>query len=1034
MAGDAGGDAAAALAQLRNELRQRRDSAGQTIDGLIGRAAAHRVRLGRTTVSHAFNDGHPPPTWRTVHALARATGADGAGVARLRELWERAARREDATLPVRRDDRSPAAVLSAGDADPALLEVHEAVLPGADPGGLPYLTPYLSRRHDGELRRRIEPAVAGECSVLVMVTGGSSTGKTRSLYEGLRALAPDRPLLRPEGHAGLLELLRAGRIGAGAVLWLDEAQRFFHGGPGAEAAADLLRQLLLAQRGIVAVGTMWTEPYQEFLARPDMLTDPHNRVRALLASPATRRVTVPDRLTGPELECWRLLADSSGDQRMTASLNAGSRDGLVVPHLSGGPELREAFGAGPGACFSHVEHALISAALAARGLHHYAPLPGALLSAVADAALDARHRPADPDWAAVALRSLCSGVRPDGRRTDIRSVLTALVAVRTAAGGDAAYEPADYLEQALRSEEALPAPSPALWRALEEHTTDPHELFVTAREAERRDFRKQATLLLRRLIAAGHPHVLEILFLTLPRQAWRGDELMLWIAENAGLVSRESTRAFLWSVASAKWQAPVDRIVGRAVARVDLTDPEQVAGLLSDLTQIDQEAALLDRDPMARVRLPEPRLAAWLLGCLMRRGHLDAAVRLADRLLPGADLGDAGLAAALLALLHAVGDRGADLAAVAREAAGRVDVGDQDGALEVLEELVDAGEPEAARLLAGRLAAGADVSDPEAVGVVLDQLRYYDGMTDAARLLAERAVGNVELRYPENVAFMLDGLRATGVAGALTEPFVQEAARHVDVTRAVGVTHLLWTLGEMGETEAAARIADRAVAQGVALGDPEYAAYFLAEVAKLGRTGAVPALAERAVAEADAGDTRVSFLLGELRDMGRPDLMERLARRSAERGGGLTLARRLRDAGQDGWAERVIDGLLTRSRVRLGDAYQLAMFLDELTEAEEYAAAARLARDAVPQVSLVSVEGADALLEALRKADLAEEAERLEARVAQRPAPRVWSPKAPYGLETDGSPAEPWTWDELPPVDEVWCREARAVARETRWM
>lgn len=106
------------------------------------------------------------------------------------------------------------------------------------------------------------------------------------------------------------------------------------------------------------------------------------------------------------------------------------------------------------------------------------------------------------------------------------------------------------------------------------------------------------------------------------------------------------------------------------------------------------------------------------------------------------------------------------------------------------------------------------MSDPEAVGVVLDQLRFYDGMTDAARLLAERAAGNVELRSPEDVAFMLDGLRAMGVAGVLTQPFVQEAARHVDVTRAAGVTLLLWTLGEMGEAEAAARIADRAVAEG----------------------------------------------------------------------------------------------------------------------------------------------------------------------------------------------------------------------------
>ncbi|MWA11943.1 hypothetical protein [Streptomyces sp. BA2] len=1036
MADGAGGGAAeSALARLRKELRHRRDCAGRTVDQLIARAAANGVRLGRTTVSQAFNDGHQAPTWRTVHALARAMGAESAGLARLRELWEQASprEREGASLPQPRADVSPAPPRepATADVDPALLEVHEAVLPGPAPGGLPFLTPYLSRRHDDELRRCLEPAFAGERSVLALATGGSSTGKTRSLYEALRTLAPGRPLLRPRNHVGLLELLRARELGPGPVLWLDEAQRFFHGGPGAEEAADLLRLLLLARPGVVAVGTMWTEPYQELLARPGTVADPHSRVRALLESPATRRVAVPDRLSGPDRVRWRELADSSGDQRMADSLNAGARDGLVVQHLSGGPELREAYRAGPGAHFSHVEHALISTALAARGLRHYAPVPGALLAQAADAALDARHRPADPHWADVALRSLTSGARPDGRRTDIRSTLTALVAVRATAGGEAAYEPADYLEQALRAEGALPEPTPALWRALEEHTTDAHLLFAAAHEAHWRNFRKQEVRLLRRAIAAGHPHVLQSLMFALPRETWRGEDVMGWIADHAGLVSRDSTRLFLWSL-HGSWPEAEARIVRRAVERVDITDPRDVTALLSDLEQIGHEGVLLARDPVARMRLPEPPLAARLLYRLRFRGHTDAAVRLADRLLPGADLTCAGLAAELLGALRAAGDRGADLAAVAHEAARRVDVSDQDSALVVLERLDEAGEPAAARLLAGRIVAAADVSDAESVGCVLEELRAYEGMTEPARHLAERAVGNVDLSVLEDVAFMLDGLRATGAAGALAEPFVAEAVRDGEAGQLPGVVLLLWSLKELGETEAAARLADRALEEGTELTDPEHAVYFLGELAALGRGGAVPEIAERAVAEVDAGDTGVGFLLRELRDMGRHDLVERLARRCVERGGDLRLVRRLREVGQDAWAERVIDGLIARDSSR--GPYELALLLGDLVKAEERTAAARLARDTVPEVAVSSAEGTNALLQALRAAGLPEAATLLEARAARHPAAPAWSPRLPYGLETDGSPAEPWAWGELPEIDEAWCRRARAVSRRTRWL
>ncbi|WP_405803554.1 hypothetical protein OG729_00665 [Streptomyces sp. NBC_00210] len=349
----------------------------------------------------------------------------------------------------------------------AALEVHQAVLPatGASPGPtLPTLTPYLLRAHDSELRTALGPPLAGGPSVLAVLTGDSSTGKTRALYEALLALAPDRPLLRPHSAEDLLGLLRANQVTAGVVLWLNETQRFLYGQDSERTAAEVLR-LLEHRPGVAAVGTLWNEPYWADLTRHGVPGDPHSHARALLTGPATRRIPVDSDLSNQDQTRWRELARRREDRRLADALDPGAPDGRVVQHLSGGPELLAAYLHGPGAHFPPVEHALLTAALDARRLGHRTPLPADLLADAADGALTKRHRTGDPAWADLALGALSTGKRLDGSRTDIRHTLTALTALRTRSGTPPHYEPADYLDQHTRhrgpARHPLPVESPA---------------------------------------------------------------------------------------------------------------------------------------------------------------------------------------------------------------------------------------------------------------------------------------------------------------------------------------------------------------------------------------------------------------------------------------------------------------------------------------------------------------------------------------------------------------------------------------------
>jgi tetratricopeptide (TPR) repeat protein len=95
---------------------------------------------------------------------------------------------------------------------------------------------YLSRQVDGELHEAVSAGLDGNGPRIVMVVGRSKVGKSRTLFEALRACAGGAGLdfIAPVDGAALESLLTPGEIpptdGGGAVLWLDDIEPFINEG------------------------------------------------------------------------------------------------------------------------------------------------------------------------------------------------------------------------------------------------------------------------------------------------------------------------------------------------------------------------------------------------------------------------------------------------------------------------------------------------------------------------------------------------------------------------------------------------------------------------------------------------------------------------------------------------------------------------------------------------------------------------------------------------------------------------------------
>ncbi|MER5968883.1 hypothetical protein ABT112_03895 [Streptomyces sp. NPDC002055] len=536
------------------------------------------------------------------------------------------------------------------------LGVHRAIsgLSGTDATSEFVLPHYVPRPHDLRLRERLVRAAAdGAPPLLVVVRGGSCTGKTRTAFEALRAAVPeDFVMLCPADGDGLLAALAADAVAPGTVVWLDEAQDHLTGPAGEAVAAGLLRRLD-GDGPLIVIATLWPDRHRDLTAAPRQgdLNDPHRQARILLEQ--AHNAHVPDTFSDG-LDAVRAAAGH--DPALAAALRGGSSE--VTQELTAAAQLVDHYES-PSDAAGVYGKALITVALDASRLGAAAPLPYAFLEAAAFGYLTERRR---------AAAVTCEG-SPDHwftrglgyARTVIRDVTSALQDVAPASGMGAVpgvVRPADYLRQHGERTRAAECPPAGFWDAAAGRLTVGSDLRALAEAAEQRGRYRCAAVLLHRAAEAGDRDAMVQLARLLER-ADRRDEAVPWwrCAADAGdpramalagaVAAREgrADEALSWweaATAAGDREAPVRaahflRGSGREEAGVWWERAEQMTHGYTSRRILDvlvregrsDEALAWLRDRHTGGGISE---VCGLAGLLQEQGHTEEAIRVWQRL------------------------------------------------------------------------------------------------------------------------------------------------------------------------------------------------------------------------------------------------------------------------------------------------------------------------------------------------------------------------------------------------------------------
>ncbi|MGY4958343.1 hypothetical protein [Streptomyces nigrescens] len=762
--------------------------------------------------------------------------------------------------------------------DPLKLRVHSiSASPGGQPGRpTPELTPYMVRAHDVELRNALEPAVAGHASVFAVLTGESTTGKTRTVYEALLQMTPHWSVARPSSARDLADLLSGPPLPARTVLWLDEAQRFLDGEMGSRAAV-LLEETLSQGPGLLAVGTLWAE-YWETYATSSGSPGIYAQVRHLLSGPNTKRIRVPDCLTARERQTLRDLAREAKDvDRVAYALDAGSDDGRVLQRLTYGPELVDAYTNGD--LFRPTEYAVLTAAIDARRLGHHEPLPLELITAAADGYLTDRRRPGDPHWASTALRAVCAGERQDGTRTDVNRALTAMYEVRTRSGSPVAnYEPDEYLDQHARLHRQGCLGPAALWGAFADHVGDAQDLTRLAEAARTRGLYRMAAGLYRQAVQAGSVQAARRLGGGAVAVPVGGQHVVDWVARHVPLDNPRALAVLLREL-------PISArgiLLGRSLAnQTALHDPQGLAALLHQLRQIPEEAAgpvLHDLAHRAAEGVPTTHTyaVASLLRALGNADETDAVRKLAGRAAAHEPLDDPRTLAGLLKAL-----RRAEAAWAARVLLERTDISCLDlteagavasllnelllapappdvitallqhlpasypGPVASLLKALQTADPQAAQALADRTAADSPITDPKTVADTLRQLKEAGQKTAIRVMLSRNPAQQATLASPTDSLRLLPVLKQVRAFGSL-DVLARRIAEALPLTDPAIIAAALRAFRENTRHHTAAEILlDRRPGDSVELNNPKALSTLLRELEYLLAHETVGALLHR---------------------------------------------------------------------------------------------------------------------------------------------------------------------------------------------
>ncbi|WP_052434354.1 tetratricopeptide repeat protein [Streptacidiphilus melanogenes] len=937
------------------------DAGAATLDEIAADIAADDELVGapgRDTIHRCLSAPDIPAKQVDVVAvatvLARRAGWDSEGTitftAKVRDLWLQAHLAEPAGQRIRTFT------------DPFALEVHRsiAVVPPAGTTALPLLPTYVPRAHDAQLQAITNETVAGD-SRLVVLVGGSSTGKTRACWEILQML-PDSWRLWHPINPGRPDAARdeLDTVGARTVVWLNEAQHYLltpDGELGERVAAGLRALLRDPSRGpVLVLGTVWPEYWTSLTSTPRPgEPDPHAQARALLTG---HGLPVPALFTDHDLATLREVAGD--DSRLTHAADHAER-GQITQYLAGAPALLERCQTAPDSA-----RVLIEVAMDARRLGHGPELPLALLEAGAKGYLTDTQWDLlqdDGGWMESALAYAAEplrGVR--GPLTRIRSYSEQSVPAQPH------YRLADYLEQHGRATRRFTVPPDSFWDAAEQHAKTSADLLALARAARGRWRLRRAFQLYTRAADTGSAEVLQALALIRYQtgdlaQAERLAQLAATAGDTTALLHMARGRQRSGMAAEAHdlylraahmgdteaWQG----IVHLHVAQGDLDGAERLA----------QEAADAGH-PKALERLSvwtesvDPELSKRLSLLAAEAGDLGALRRLARRRRSAGDLAeaqrlyqlavDAGDMAALcaLALLFEEAGQPAEAERLARQAADaadrepssvrrsraererwpvgngplqalaqmRLQAGDAAGAERLYLLAADAGDPDALRFVARR---------HEATGNLERAAQLYQRAADAECVRLQRSLAWRQVQGAAARQYLALAYRRGTAARALRDMALmheragnQEEAERLHRLAGDGATHYLVRLRlQAGQFTQAKEIAERS-----AEADDTYPLRQLA--AALARAGDTQQAMRFYQKAADAGDTRAAAdLLALMKKAWRrnrhnspqapipnpqspPDIhemesAERLARRNADAGASLAL-RNLTQTGELG--------------------------------------------------------------------------------------------------------------------------------------
>jgi Flp pilus assembly protein TadD len=273
-----------------------------------------------------------------------------------------------------------------------LLGIHPAIpLPdGADPELSPELPQYVLRDIDATLRTWFT-AHTGQGG-FALVVGAPAAGKTRCVYEAVKATVPDWHLLMPPSGRHLVDLVDADTDLSRTVVWLNDIHTFL--GSDGVSARTVRRLLADTGRPVLIVGTVWPDQYDALTFDETEGAGMGSDGREILGMLATR-FDLPSEFSADEITRAKLV--SAADPRIAEAVNGGA---TIAETLAAAPELvrRWRYGNNP------YGRAVITAALTARRCGHPEPIPTSVLEPVADHCLTPEQRAqASEDWFAAAL-------------------------------------------------------------------------------------------------------------------------------------------------------------------------------------------------------------------------------------------------------------------------------------------------------------------------------------------------------------------------------------------------------------------------------------------------------------------------------------------------------------------------------------------------------------------------------------------------------------------------------------------------------